>query len=105
MKAKIKKLLVVLAVLAFVGLGSFLWDRSENEYDRKQLAAWELNSTVKISPEEIAKCEYLASSKSTVYHRRNCRYVRRIKKDNLIGFKEQLHAGEGGWQPCKICKP
>ena len=49
--------------------------------------------------------QFLASRKSTVYHRPNCSYIRQIKPKNLIGFKSTTEAESAGYRACKVCRP
>ncbi len=44
-----------------------------------------------------------ASSKSDVYHAAGCRYVERIKPENLITFKSRKEAEAAGYRACKVC--
>lgn len=44
-----------------------------------------------------------ASSKSDVYHDASCRYVSRIKPENLITFKSRKEAEAAGYRACKVC--
>jgi hypothetical protein len=44
-----------------------------------------------------------ASSKSDVYHSADCRYVSRIKSQNLIVFQNRQEAEAAGYRPCKVC--
>jgi len=46
---------------------------------------------------------YYASSKSDVYHVEGCRYVSRIKPENLITFDSIQEAEEAGYRPCSVC--
>lgn len=44
-----------------------------------------------------------ASSKSDVYHAAGCKYVKRIKPENLITFKNRKEAEAAGYRACKVC--
>jgi hypothetical protein len=44
-----------------------------------------------------------ASSKSEIYHAASCRYVSRIKPENLITFKSRKEAEAAGYRACKVC--
>ena len=63
--------------------------------------------TVSTSPTTVhtREWEYVASKTSKVFHRPSCRYVKRIKREKLIGFNSREEAGRSGRKPCKICKP
>lgn len=44
-----------------------------------------------------------ASSKSDVYHAAGCKYVQRIKPENLITFSSRKDAEKAGYRACKVC--
>jgi hypothetical protein len=44
-----------------------------------------------------------ASSKSNVYHAAGCKYVQRIKPENLITFNSRKDAEKAGYKACKVC--
>jgi hypothetical protein len=44
-----------------------------------------------------------ASSKSDVYHAEGCRYVSRIKSENLIVFSNREEAENAGYKSCSVC--
>lgn len=44
-----------------------------------------------------------ASKKSHVYHSAGCRYVEKIKADNLISFSSRKEAEAAGYRPCAVC--
>lgn len=44
-----------------------------------------------------------ASSKSDVYHAAGCKYVQRIKPENLITFSSRKDAEKAGYRACKEC--
>lgn len=44
-----------------------------------------------------------ASSKSHVYHAAGCKYVQRIKPENLITFSSRKDAEKAGYRACKVC--
>lgn len=48
---------------------------------------------------------YVASKNSKVFHRPDCEWVKKIKPDNLIGFKSREDAINSGRRPCKVCAP
>ncbi len=49
--------------------------------------------------------EYRGSKKSDKYHYANCRYVKKIKKENIIEFCTVREARDAGYERCKVCKP
>ena len=48
---------------------------------------------------------YVAAKNSEVFHYSGCRYVKRIKKRNKLGFASSSLAAESGRRPCKVCDP
>lgn len=44
-----------------------------------------------------------ASSKSHVYHAAGCKYIQRIKPENLITFSSREDAEKAGYRACKVC--
>ncbi len=49
--------------------------------------------------------KYVASKKSEVFHRPDCKWAERISPGNLIGFKSREEAIKSGRRPCKSCEP
>lgn len=47
----------------------------------------------------------VASRYSNRYHTPDCRYIRRIKEENIIIFEDPEDAERNGYIPCKKCKP
>jgi len=54
---------------------------------------------------ETKEWKYVASRKSEVFHRPDCRWAKKISPKNLIGFKNKGEAIRSGRRPCKVCKP
>ena len=52
-----------------------------------------------------AKYKYVASKNSKVFHKHDCRWVKRIKPTNLVTYSTRNKAIEAGKRPCKQCKP
>jgi micrococcal nuclease len=48
---------------------------------------------------------YVASKNSKVFHRPNCKWVKKISPKNLVGFRSKEEARRSGRRPCKSCKP
>jgi len=48
---------------------------------------------------------YYGSINTKVFHRPDCRYAKKIKKNNLKIFKSKSQAEKAGYRPCKVCKP
>lgn len=53
----------------------------------------------------VAQYKYVASKNSKVFHKPECRWVKRIKPANLVGYNSRNEAIEAGKRPCKMCKP
>ena len=49
--------------------------------------------------------KYVASRNSKVFHRPDCKWVKKISPKNLIGFKSREEAIKSGRRPCRICEP
>ncbi|MBW2004081.1 MAG: hypothetical protein JRI72_05620 [Deltaproteobacteria bacterium] len=47
----------------------------------------------------------MASRNSKVFHRPDCKWAKKIKAGNLIGFKSREEAVKSGRRPCKSCGP
>lgn len=54
---------------------------------------------------KVAKNKYVASKNSKVFHRANCNWAERIKRQNLIGYNSRAEAVKAGNRPCKQCEP
>ncbi|HIJ52626.1 MAG TPA: hypothetical protein HPP66_05670 [Planctomycetes bacterium] len=52
-----------------------------------------------------AEYKYVASKNSKVFHKPDCRWVKRIKPSNLVTYSTRAKATEAGKRPCKTCKP
>jgi hypothetical protein len=48
---------------------------------------------------------YVASRRSKVFHKSDCRWVERIAPKNLVGYSSRDEALRAGKKPCKRCKP
>lgn len=55
--------------------------------------------------QDQVKQVFVGSRHSNVYHLPTCSAARRIKPENLIGFKSREEAVRAGYRPCKICRP
>ena len=56
-------------------------------------------------PVQTKEWKYVASKKSNVFHHPYCKWVKRIKPVNLIGFRNREEALVSGRRPCMNCKP
>ena len=52
-----------------------------------------------------AEYKYVASKNSKVFHKPECRWAKRIKPANLVGYNSREEVIEAGKRPCKMCKP
>ena len=53
----------------------------------------------------VAEHKYLASKNSKVFHKPDCRWVKRISAKNIVSYNSRNEAIEAGKRPCKTCKP
>jgi hypothetical protein len=44
--------------------------------------------------------KYIGSKESNNYHEVNCKWVKKIKKENIIEFKTIKEAEDAGYKPC-----
>jgi len=54
---------------------------------------------------DASDTKYYGSKKSNKYHKAICRYVEKIKDENLVTFNSAKEARDAGYVPCKVCKP
>jgi len=52
-----------------------------------------------------ARYKYVSSKNSKVFHSPQCRSVKRIKPENLVGYNSKEEVIQAGKRPCKVCKP
>ncbi len=52
-----------------------------------------------------AGTEFVGSKNSDKYHYCDCRYVKKIKSENLLCFDDKEDAQAEGYVPCGVCKP
>lgn len=53
----------------------------------------------------MAWADFYGSAKADKYHLKECRWAKRIAKENLVTFKTSADAVKAGYQPCETCKP
>lgn len=58
-----------------------------------------------VAREAAAESIYVGSKTSNKYHYPNCKWVRTIKRSNLIKFKSVEEAQGRHYIPCPVCKP
>ncbi len=49
--------------------------------------------------------QYVANRNSDIFHRHDCKAVRRINQDNMVLFNDQSDAFGQGFKPCRMCCP
>lgn len=54
---------------------------------------------------QTKKWKYVASRKSKVFHRPDCKWAKRISPKNFMGFRSREEAVRSGRRPCKACEP
>ena len=69
--------------------------------DDPQLASAHVSPTV--APSRAGP--YVASQRSDVFHKADCRYARRIKPENRVGFATRKEALDSGRRPASCCHP
>lgn len=55
-------------------------------------------------PSDETGFKLVASKKSKVFHRPNCRFIKTISPNNIIHFNSKQQALKTGRRPCKTCK-
>jgi competence protein ComEC len=60
-------------------------------------------TTVTTQPQQSGA--YVGSIKSDVFHKPDCRYVKKILPENMIWFSSREDALSKGYKPCKVCNP
>ena len=76
--------------------------------DEVKPASPEQNSSVskeQNSSSQNAKVEYIGNSNSHIFHKSTCGSVGTMKKESKIIFEGRDAAINGGYTPCKRCKP
>ncbi len=48
---------------------------------------------------------YIASSNSKKFHRSNCKWAKKIPKNNRVYFNKTIDARNQGYEACKDCRP
>ena len=61
-------------------------------------------ATAEKQPSGDARLKLVASKKSKVFHRADCRFIKTISPKNMIKFKSKQEALKSGRRPCKTCK-
>ena len=49
--------------------------------------------------------EFLGSNQSDKYHLPDCKWAKKITKENRVVFPSAVEAIRAGYKPCKVCRP
>lgn len=77
----------------------------------RRLAPGTFNNPAPKQDEEIGKAnqvkapKFITSKKSNIFHRSDCKRVKRIIPQNRIEFSRRDEALKNGKTPCKVCRP
>jgi micrococcal nuclease len=102
--------LLVNAALIRMGLAS-IYTFLPNVKHRKLFLFYQKEAREKglgIWSSQVAKEQYYVASKRSgrfIFHRPDCQWATRIKKENLIRFDTREAALDSGYSPCRSCKP
>lgn len=58
-----------------------------------------------VDAKTVKKGKYVASKNSDKFHKKSCKFAKKIKKYNKITFKSKKQARQSGYKACKICHP
>jgi hypothetical protein len=53
----------------------------------------------------VAEYKYIASKNSNIFHNLKCTWAKKIKPENLVGYKNKDEAIKAGKRACKLCNP
>ncbi|MHC4752118.1 MAG: hypothetical protein ACYTFW_19875 [Planctomycetota bacterium] len=53
----------------------------------------------------VAEYKYIASKNSNIFHNLQCTWAKKIKPENLVGYKNKDEAIKAGKRACKLCNP
>ncbi len=81
------------------------WQRTGRLSIGQSVAAVKQPTPTKVEKPMVASDALVGSRNSRVFHRANCRHVKRIAHDNLVPFESAEAATRQGRRPCKTCKP
>jgi hypothetical protein len=102
MKAAVNKALGGSYSLAANPLGKQSSDAGASETD--SLTATE-KKTEPGAKSAVSGYKYVASKNSKDFHKPGCRWAKRIKPENLVGYSSKNEAIKAGKRPCKQCNP
>jgi len=78
---------------------------SESDTGRTDLATAPAKQTEPGAKSTAAEYQYVASKNSNVFHKPDCRWAKKIKPENLVGYNSKDEAVKAGKRPCKWCRP
>ena len=81
--------------------------RHSETYQAKEKGVSELQPQPKpqAQPVPVASGDFVASKKSKVFHRPDCKYVDKISDANLVHYETREEAVKSGKRPCTVCEP
>ncbi len=82
--------------------------KSENTFTTQSTTSSKEESTNQssITGDEYVNDEsytIIANTNTRKYHERNCRYIKKIKPENIIGFLTTIDAINNGYEACSVC--
>ena len=57
------------------------------------------------SSKNLSSYSYIGNRNTRKFHRASCSSVSQMNEGNKVGFDSRSEAIEGGYDPCKRCKP
>lgn len=73
--------------------------------DTDHTTAEPTDSTTASQQTQTLKYMYVASKNSSVFHKSDCRWAKKISPANFVGYQSRDEAINDGKRPCKWCKP
>lgn len=92
-------------VAHFIGCHQVANPKDATPADGNSVAAAPQSDATSAIKASAIRHTYVASKKSKVFHKSDCRWVARISQKNLVGFNSREEAMRDGRRPCKRCKP
>ena len=71
----------------------------------QRAAQSDTQETTEASQSDKKEIAYVGSARSDKYHHLWCRWAKKIKSYNLVGFSSPEEAQGAGYVPCKVCRP
>jgi flagellar biosynthesis protein FlhF len=82
-------------------LVSRLWPAAEAQADRRKPGARSYGASVSAA----VRVQFVANRNSELYHRTDCKWVRKIKRDHLVQFASPAEAESRNFLACRDCSP